>query len=84
MRVQSLTEIKSPADCRNAQLKMSAKQTRIPQQERRGVLESRVEQQGCDALIEGMGEIHEKNINCNSDASGIRNSASADRAIACL
>ena len=42
MRVQSLTEIKPPADCRNAQLKMSAKQTRIPQQERRGVLESGV------------------------------------------
>ena len=40
MRVQSLTEIKPPADCRNAQLKMSAKQTRIPQQERRGVLET--------------------------------------------
>ena len=39
MRVQSLTEIKPPADCRNAQLKRSAKQTRIPQQERRGVLE---------------------------------------------
>ena len=39
MRVQSLTEIKPPADCRNAQLKMSAKQTRIPHQERRGVLD---------------------------------------------
>lgn len=36
---QSLTEIKPPADCRNAQLKMSARLTRIPQQERRGVLE---------------------------------------------
>ena len=35
---QSLTEIKPPADCRNAQLKMSARLTRIPQQERRGVL----------------------------------------------
>ena len=39
MKVQSLTEIKPPADCRNAQMKLSAKQTRIPQQERRGVLE---------------------------------------------
>ncbi|MCI5935203.1 MAG: hypothetical protein MRZ65_06780 [Lachnospiraceae bacterium] len=34
-----MTGIKPPADCRNAQLKLSAKQTRIPQQERRGVLE---------------------------------------------
>ena len=30
---------KPPADCRNAQLKMSARLTRIPQQERRGVLD---------------------------------------------
>ena len=33
------TIIKPPADCRNAQLKMSARLTRIPQQERGGVLE---------------------------------------------
>ena len=40
MGVQSPTEIKPPADCRDAQMKMSAKLTRIPQQERRGVLEN--------------------------------------------
>ena len=39
VNVQSLTETKPLADCRNAQMKQSAKQTRIPQQERRGVLE---------------------------------------------